>query len=62
MRLVYSDNLSDAQFALVEGKRGSKEELKVKSPLFIYDRDKNYSQEMTGIFKELSGFPAAGGG
>jgi len=62
MRHVYSDNLSDAQFALVEGKRGSKEELKIKSPLFIYDRDKNYSQEMTGIFKELSGFPAAGGG
>jgi tRNA1(Val) A37 N6-methylase TrmN6 len=62
MMLVYSDNLSEAQFVLVEGKRGSKEELKIKSPLFIYDRDKNYSEEMNGIFNELSGFPAAGGG
>jgi tRNA1Val (adenine37-N6)-methyltransferase len=62
MRLVFSDNFSEAQFVLVEGKSGSKEQLKIESPLFIYDRDKNYSEEMKGIFKELSGLPADGGG
>ncbi|HUN56337.1 MAG TPA: methyltransferase [Smithella sp.] len=62
MRLVFSDNISEAQFVLVEGKNGSKEQLKIESPLFIYDRDKNYSEAMKGIFKELSGLPADAGG
>jgi tRNA1Val (adenine37-N6)-methyltransferase len=62
MRLVFSDNLSEAQFALVEGRRGSREELKIESPLFIYDQNKNYTEEMAGIFTELSRFPADGGG
>lgn len=58
MRLVFSDKVSEAEFVLVEGKSGSREELKIKSPLFIFNRDKNYSKEMTGIFNELSRFPA----
>jgi tRNA1Val (adenine37-N6)-methyltransferase len=62
MRLVFSDKTSEAQFVLVEGKNGSREELKIESPLFIYDQDKNYTEEMTGIFNELSGFPADGDG
>jgi tRNA1Val (adenine37-N6)-methyltransferase len=62
MRLVFSNNLSEAQFALVEGRSGSREELKIESPLFIYDQNKNYTEEMSGIFTELSRFPADGGG
>lgn len=62
MRLVFSDISSDAAFALVEGKNGSHEEVKVESPLFIYDQDRNYSEDMTRIFNELSRFPADGGG
>jgi len=62
MKLVYSDNFSDAEFALVEGKSGGREELKMAPPLFIYDQDKKYTQEMTGIFRELSRFPADDGG
>ncbi|MGP8155224.1 MAG: tRNA1(Val) (adenine(37)-N6)-methyltransferase [Smithella sp.] len=62
MKLVFSNNFSEAQFVLVEGKSGSREELKIEPPLFIYDQNKNYSEEMTGIFNELSWFPADGGG
>lgn len=61
MRLVFSDMASDAEFALVEGKNGSREELKLEPPLFIYDQDRNYTGEMTGIFKKLSRFPSDGG-
>jgi tRNA1(Val) A37 N6-methylase TrmN6 len=62
MRLVFSDNSSEAAFALVEGKKGSREELKLESPLFIYDQNRNYTEEMSGIFNELSRFPADGDG
>jgi tRNA1Val (adenine37-N6)-methyltransferase len=61
MKLVYSDIFSDAEFALVEGKSGGREELKMAPPLFIYDQNKKYTQEMAGIFTELSRFPADGG-
>ncbi len=62
MRLVFSDMSSDAAFALVEGKKDSREELTLEAPLFIYDRQGNYSAEMSGLFNELSRLPADGGG
>lgn len=62
MRLVFSDNLSEAEFVLVEGKAGGREELKVESPLFIYDKNKRYTEEMENIFTELSHFPGDGDG
>lgn len=62
MKLVFSDSDSDAAFVLAEGKKGSREELKMEPPLFIYDRDKHYSQAMSGIFNELSRLPIDGGG
>jgi tRNA1Val (adenine37-N6)-methyltransferase len=62
MKLVYSDNISDAEFVLVEGKSGGREELKIESPLVIYDQYKKYTQEMAGIFTELSRFPVDGDG
>jgi tRNA1Val (adenine37-N6)-methyltransferase len=58
MKLVFSDMASDAEFALVEGRNGSREELKLEPPLFIYDRNRNHTQEMSEIFKKLSRFPA----
>jgi tRNA1Val (adenine37-N6)-methyltransferase len=58
MKLVFSDRTSDAEFVLVEGKEGSREELKIDTPLFIYDQNRNYTDEMSGIFNELSSFPA----
>jgi tRNA1Val (adenine37-N6)-methyltransferase len=62
MKLVFSDISSDAAFALVEGKNSSREELKLESPLFIYDENRIYTVEMSDIFSELSRFPADGGG
>jgi tRNA1Val (adenine37-N6)-methyltransferase len=61
MKLVYSDNVSEAEFALVEGKNGGREELKIASPLFIYDQNKSYTAQMAGIFTDLSHFPVDGG-
>jgi len=50
MKLVFSDNFSEAEFALVEGKMVVREELKIESPLFIYDQNKNYTEEMVTAF------------
>jgi tRNA1Val (adenine37-N6)-methyltransferase len=61
MKPVYSDNLSEAEFVLVEGRKGSGEELKIEPPLFIYDQDKKYTAEMVGMFSELARFPNAAG-
>lgn len=58
MKLVFSDRGSDAVFALVEGRRSSREELKMEPPLFIYDQPKQYTEEMKRIFTDLGGLPA----
>ena len=62
MKMVFSNYHSEAEFILVEGKKGGREELKIKPPLFIYDYGKNYTKEMAEIFSELSHFPADGDG
>ncbi len=62
MRLIFSDNKSEAVFVLVEGKKSGREELKIKPPLFIYAQNKKYTGEMSHIFSELSHFPSGGGG
>jgi len=62
MKLVFSDASSDAEFALVEGKKGSREELKIEPSLIIYDRDRKYTEEMSCIFNELSYLPSGDDG
>ncbi len=62
MKLVFSDALSDAEFVLVEGRSGSREELKMETPLYIYEEQKKYTQDMKNIFSELASPPAACGG
>jgi tRNA1Val (adenine37-N6)-methyltransferase len=59
MRLVFSNVKSDAQLVLVEGRAGSREELKIELPIIIYDEDRKYSQQMNEIF---SGLAVAGNG
>jgi len=54
MKLVFSDASSDAEFALVEGRGGSREELKVEPPLYIYEEPKKYTQAMKAMFAELA--------
>lgn len=62
LRLVFSDNCSEAEFVLIEGRVGSREELKIEQPLYIYDQDKKYTREINAIFNELSQLHADGGG
>ena len=51
---------SDAVFALVEGKKGGREQLQIEPPLFIYEHEKIHSQDMSAIFNDLSRFPIDG--
>ena len=53
MKLVFSDAASTAEFVLVEGRSGSREELKVEPPLFIYEEHKKYTKNMKNIFTDL---------
>jgi len=62
MKIVFSDRFSDAEFVLVEGKKDSREEIKLEPPLIIYDHTKRYSTEMSGILSELSRFPSGDDG
>lgn len=62
MRLVFSDRISEAKFAMVEGRMGGREQLHVEPSLLIYNDCKKYSSDTLNIFKELSGFPPDGDG
>ncbi len=61
MKLVFSDAESVAQFVVVEGRRGSREELKMEPPLYIYERGRAYTEAMKRIFTDLTFYPTAGG-
>jgi tRNA1Val (adenine37-N6)-methyltransferase len=54
IRMVHSSNGSRAQFILVEGIKGGGEELLIMPPLYIYNDDGTYSEEMEEIYKEIN--------
>ncbi len=54
IRMVHSNNLSSAEFILVEGVKNGGEELNVMPPLFIYGNNGKYTDEMEIILKEIS--------
>ena len=62
LRLVHSRHGGSGAFVLLEGVKGGREELKVLPPLFIHEDAGGYTPEMTEIFRDLSAFPARGGG
>ena len=62
MKMVFSDAVSDAEFVLVEGRGGSREELKMEPPLFIYEAPRKYTQDMKDIFSDLASPPSVCGG
>ncbi|PJC74765.1 MAG: SAM-dependent methyltransferase [Syntrophobacterales bacterium CG_4_8_14_3_um_filter_58_8] len=62
LRLVHSRLDGGAEFVLVEGVKGGGEGLNVAPPLFIYQDAGGYTPEMTEILRDLSAFPARGGG
>ncbi|MEW6002844.1 MAG: tRNA1(Val) (adenine(37)-N6)-methyltransferase [Nitrospirota bacterium] len=51
LRFVHSNISSEAKMVLVEAAKGGKKGLKVEKPLFIYNDDGSYSDEMREIFK-----------
>jgi tRNA1Val (adenine37-N6)-methyltransferase len=61
MKPVFSDKATSAEFVLVEGRKGGREELKMEPPLFIYDEPQKYSADMIKIFSDLAFSPALGG-
>jgi tRNA1Val (adenine37-N6)-methyltransferase len=54
MKLVFSSAESDAEFVLVEGRAEGREELRIEPPLYIYDKNRNYTSQMKAIFSELA--------
>ncbi len=62
MKLVFSDCASDAEFVLVEGRSGSREELKMEPPLYIYEEPQKHTQAMKKIFSDLASPPGVGVG
>lgn len=62
MKFVFSDAESAAEFVLTEGRTGSREELRIEPPLFIYGKDKRYTAQMKDIFSGLADAESGGGG
>jgi tRNA1Val (adenine37-N6)-methyltransferase len=62
MKFVFSDADSAAEFVLAEGRAGAREELKIESSLVIYDKDKKYTSQMKGIFRNLAEAASGGAG
>jgi tRNA1Val (adenine37-N6)-methyltransferase len=61
MKLVFSSAESNAEFVLVEGRAGGREELKFEPPLFIYDNKKNYTPQMETIMSGIALSGTTGG-
>ena len=57
LQTAHSYDSSSGEFVLVEGIKSGSEELDVLPPLFIYSEDGKYTEAMTRIFREISGFP-----
>ncbi len=50
MRFVHSTHSSEAKMALVEAVKGGRPGLKVENPLFLYNEDGSYTEEMREIY------------
>lgn len=50
LRLIYSKKDSPSSMILIEGARSGKAELRVMEPLFIFDENGNYSEEINKIY------------
>jgi tRNA1Val (adenine37-N6)-methyltransferase len=51
IRMVHSGKNTKAKMILVEGKKGGRSGLKIDPPLFIYQKNGSYSEEVENIFK-----------
>jgi tRNA1Val (adenine37-N6)-methyltransferase len=50
LRMVHGSSTSEARMFLVELVKGRKADTRILPPLFVYDADGEYSEEMDGIF------------
>ncbi|MBI5198757.1 MAG: tRNA1(Val) (adenine(37)-N6)-methyltransferase [Nitrospirae bacterium] len=50
LRFIHSREGVEAKMALIEGVKRGREGLKVEKPLYIYDRNGNYTEEMNEIY------------
>jgi tRNA1Val (adenine37-N6)-methyltransferase len=50
LRFVHSTRLSEAKMVLVEAVKGGRTGLKVENPLFLYNEDGSYTEEMREIY------------
>lgn len=50
LRMVHSHRDASAQLAVVQAAKGGGEELVVPNPLYIYERDGGYTQEMAAMY------------
>jgi tRNA1Val (adenine37-N6)-methyltransferase len=56
-RMVHSYPATRGEFILVAGVAGGREEMAVEPPLYIYDRDGCYSEDMMSLFIDLASSP-----
>jgi tRNA1Val (adenine37-N6)-methyltransferase len=54
LRMVHSKNRSEGELVLVEGVKGGREELHILPPLYVYDENGVYTEEIAAIFEVLS--------
>lgn len=54
IRIVHSRRSSAGEFLLMEGRKGGGDGIKVLPPLFIYEEDEGYTEEIKSAFMELS--------
>ena len=50
LRFVHSTRSSEAKMVLVEAVKGGRTGLKVENPLFLYNEDGSYTEEMLEIY------------
>ena len=52
IRFVHSDNESEPKLILIEGIKNGKSFLKIEKPLYIYDKSRNYTDEILEIYNK----------
>jgi tRNA1Val (adenine37-N6)-methyltransferase len=50
MRFVHSNLYSDAKMVLIEAVKEGRAGLKIEKPMFIYNEDGSYTEEMKNIY------------
>ncbi|MBI4689079.1 MAG: tRNA1(Val) (adenine(37)-N6)-methyltransferase [Nitrospirae bacterium] len=50
LKFVHSDTGTEAKMVLVEAAKNGRPEIKIEKPLFIYNEDKSYTDEVKGLY------------